>query len=301
MAATVYYVLCENGTNKVCDARTDNSFADGLVGLNRFKASFSDDPADNPDVLKSSPDFQATMAVSEAGAPATLTVDGVDSDGDVVYSSVFNGDTDPSVAHVTGDVGEERKGRVPALQVTGLKFTVVFGTDAEGISVTPTASEVAALVNAHPIASKYVSAAAGGTGTSQVGEVEATALSGGSPDTFTYTNPSLPCLTCEWSGDGAADPDDGVYEMTSNGVNTATLTIKKCNSFDDTPLPGDSNDVTISALGQVSLPFGRVTLDKNGEAEIPLTPTSGEKGQSYLRVLPINASYPGCSASIRFV
>jgi len=121
-------------------------------------------------------------------ATATLTINGADANGDVIYTANCPGihGNDATIAHVIGATGGGNEDRALAAVATpGLTDAVVvtFGTDGAGDSVVPTATAVAAAVNVAAIL-PYLSASAGGTGASTVGTQAATALAGGTTNSL---------------------------------------------------------------------------------------------------------------------
>ncbi len=122
----------------------------------------------------------------------------------------------------------------------------------------------------------------------------------------TYTAPSaLPAnpylKAVDWSGDGAADSDDGVWEMTSDGVNACTITVKKWDRTADAAIQEIGDKFGICIIGSVICLTARITLDANGEATITLTPTAVQKGEQEVVLKAINKTYGGATARCRFV
>lgn len=114
--------------------------------------------------------------------------------------------------------------------------------------------------------------------------------------------PADPYLKGEdWSGNGAADPDDGVWEMTSDGVNACTLTLKKWDMTTDTAITGAGDKFGVCILGSATCSTARITLDANGEATITITPGSTIKGEQDIICKPINVGYRAFKARVRFV
>lgn len=115
-------------------------------------------------------------------------------------------------------------------------------------------------------------------------------------DPITYTPQVGGCIkpflkVRDWSGpDGAADPDDGVWELSDpDGVKSFTLTVKKWEEVSDTAIEEAGDIFEVSVLGG-KCPCGRVTLDANGEATITFVPLSGEYGGATVILRPINSS-----------
>lgn len=121
----------------------------------------------------------------QAATPAEASIAGEDDvDGDVDYQAAGGGSwgNQVSVAQVVGATGLAEADRDLAVTVTADLVTVVFGTDGGGASVTPTASEVEAVVNAVPQDQARVRATAGGTGASSAGVSAPVQLDGGLDD-----------------------------------------------------------------------------------------------------------------------
>jgi len=121
----------------------------------------------------------------QAATPAGASILGEDDvDGDVDYQAAGGGTwgNQVSVAQVVGATGLAQAERDLAVTVTAELVTVVFGTDGAGNSVTPTASEVEAVVNAVPQGQARVRATAGGTGASSAGVSAPVQLVGGLDD-----------------------------------------------------------------------------------------------------------------------
>jgi hypothetical protein len=112
---------------------------------------------------------------------ATLTISGVDANGDVTYTHPRKNTLGNSVqvAHVVGATGGGNEDRALAVAVSALVVTVTFGTDSNGDSVVPTATALVAVVAALDLAAALVTAVAGGTGASAVSAAAAANLTGG--------------------------------------------------------------------------------------------------------------------------
>ena len=141
------------------------------------------------DTLIEMPDDSLVAASTlSACTPASHLFSGVDPDGDVVVTAFYGGAPENAlqVALATGPIGAgnedlllrvDAQGEMPSQQVT-----VLFATDGVGASITPTAVDVAALLNTDPLASQIVTATAGGTGLADVVAAVLTNLSGGLDD-----------------------------------------------------------------------------------------------------------------------
>lgn len=297
--ATTYFCYCVPSNSLICNYLSSNNFQ-GLEGGVIRKASFgtggevpgADEPATN-----------GVLSVTITGSKSSLLISGVDANGDITYTSLFNGDTDPRISHTVGTTGPTEKNRKLSLTVSGYDVTVTFGTDGEGYSVIPTASAIAGMINSDKDASLLFTAAAGGSGASGVGSQAMTALAGGSKDTFSYTPPpTTPYLSSEgWSGDGVIDADDSVYEMVANGTNSCTLALKKRDKSDDSAILESGDKFGVCVIGAGNCDNGRFTLDGNGEATITFTPTSEQKGESEINITGINVSYERQKTRVRFV
>jgi hypothetical protein len=117
---------------------------------------------------------------------AAKTLAGATSDGDVTYDSVFGGllVNNIRVSHQPGETGAGNEDRALAIDVSGMDVQVVFGTDGDGGTSVPTATEVADAINADP--QNHVVATAGGDGTGAVGSFTHTNLEGGLDDGDRY-------------------------------------------------------------------------------------------------------------------
>lgn len=119
---------------------------------------------------------------------ASLTVAGASaSTGDVTYTARHGGAAGNTifVEHETGLSGVEHAYRALAVAVDtqdedGVRVVVTFGTTGGGYIITPTAQQVADVVNASPDLVDLLVASPGGTG--DVGLVEPTYLGGGADD-----------------------------------------------------------------------------------------------------------------------
>lgn len=124
----------------------------------------------------------------QGSTKATLLVPGkTGSTGDVTYTARHGG-TGPNsffIEHEVGDTGPEHLSRPLAVSVDtededGVRIVVTFGTTGAGATITPTAQEVATVVNAASYLQELVSASPGGTG--DAGFVTPTYLEGGLDD-----------------------------------------------------------------------------------------------------------------------
>jgi hypothetical protein len=123
------------------------------------------------------------LCLSKMDEKALHSVVGADpTNGTVTYISARAGahGNDHSITVETGDTGAGHESRALAVSRTGEDITVTFGTDGSGNSLTPTANDVAALVNAdYDIALHHLNAVPGGDGTGAVNAVAQTSLAGG--------------------------------------------------------------------------------------------------------------------------
>lgn len=122
----------------------------------------------------------------------------------------------------------------------------------------------------------------------------------------TYNPPAAPVAdpylkVSDWSGNGGVDPDDGVWEMESDGTNSCTLTVKKWDRTTDTALNEVGDKFSLNLIGSPDCPCGRITLDSNGEATIVLAPLVNQKGESSITLRGINVSYLAEGGRVRFV
>jgi hypothetical protein len=119
----------------------------------------------------------------QAATSATLSVAGVDANGAVSYQAAGGRwGNEITVEHLAGDLGAGNLLRALAVTVQDKAVTVTFGTDAVGASVVPTATDLAAAINADPDASKLVTATPGGDGSSLAGLFASANLAGGAND-----------------------------------------------------------------------------------------------------------------------
>ena len=120
-----------------------------------------------------------------ASVPAQHTFPGADADGDVLVKAFFGGEPSDQlqVAFATGPTGAGNENLLLRVDVQGSapawEVTVLFATDGGGASVTPTATDVAALLNTDPAVATVVEAVLPGTGVSNVAATALTALAGG--------------------------------------------------------------------------------------------------------------------------
>jgi hypothetical protein len=111
----------------------------------------------------------------------------------------------------------------------------------------------------------------------------------------TYTAPPTAAVdpylkVQDWSGDGAPDSEDGVWELTDpDGIQNFTLTVKKWDRTTDTAIQESGDRFELSVFG-AACPCGRLELDVNGEANIIFTPASGYFGGATVNLSPINTS-----------
>jgi hypothetical protein len=112
---------------------------------------------------------------------ASYQINGPIEDGNVNYTSVYGGSVSNliSIRHYKGSTGGAYANRALTISVGGLSVAVLYGTDGNGDSVTPTATQVVDAVAAHQEASSLVVAVAGGDGSGSVGEFPQVNLSAG--------------------------------------------------------------------------------------------------------------------------
>jgi len=124
---------------------------------------------------------------------AGLTAAGADSDGGVAYRSQVASPTeaDITVEHSVGATGSGNESLALRITVTGRAILIEFGTDGAGVSIVPTATQVADLVTADTDASALVAATAQGTGSSTVAAKSATNLVGAEDVVNFYGNAML--------------------------------------------------------------------------------------------------------------
>lgn len=119
---------------------------------------------------------------------AQLVVNGaVGATGDVTYTSRHGGTCGNNifVEQTTGELGVGHESRALAITVDlededGISILITYGTTSAGATITPTAQQIATLVNQEPLLAEVVSAASGGSG--DAGVIEATYLDGGLDD-----------------------------------------------------------------------------------------------------------------------
>ena len=117
---------------------------------------------------------------------AAKTLAGPTSDGDVTYDSVFGGlvVNNVRVSQAPGLTGAGNENRALEISTSGMDVQVTFGTDGDGGTSIPTATEVANAINAD--SQNLVTATAGGDGTGAVGTFALTNLEGGLDDGDRY-------------------------------------------------------------------------------------------------------------------
>jgi len=113
-----------------------------------------------------------------------------------------------------------------------------------------------------------------------------------------------PYLKLSWSGSWVTtDLDDGMEEMESDGVNTATLNMEKYNEVTNPhtlmTAASDNEKFCVCVAGIASPPVGRFQL-VNGIYSISFTPTSVQKGLHKISITGINNSLLA-QTQIRFI
>lgn len=117
--------------------------------------------------------------------PAAHLFSGVDVNGDLIIQSFFGGEAGNQlqVSLDTGPTGVGNESLPLRLTTQGSPpvcvITVLFATDIDGVSITPTASAVANLLNTDPAVDLIVEGILPGTGNSNVVGASLTNLSGG--------------------------------------------------------------------------------------------------------------------------
>ena len=121
-----------------------------------------------------------------AGSKAAITLAGGTVDGDVTYDSVYGGlvVNNIRVGQQPGATGAGNEDRAIAVSVSGMDVLVVFGTDGDGGTAIPTATQVADAINADE--QNHVVATAQGDGTGPAGSFAYTNLAGGLDDGDRY-------------------------------------------------------------------------------------------------------------------
>jgi len=124
-------------------------------------------------------------------------------------------------------------------------------------------------------------------------------------DPLAYTPQNIgsikPCVKLEWSGHGAADPDDSVYEMEANGVNQCTLTVRKWSMGDDVAIQEAGDKFGVCVIGHTNCPDSRFSLDANGEHTILFTPQDGDLGEIEVVIVPISSDCGKVGIRLRLV
>jgi hypothetical protein len=115
---------------------------------------------------------------------ASYQVNGQDANGHVLYTAKYGGlcGNGVRVRHVVGGTGPGYESRALAVAVIGRDVTVTFGTNGGGVSVVPTATQVAAVIAGSSDAMALLSAAAQGTGAGLAGETSYENLQNGADD-----------------------------------------------------------------------------------------------------------------------
>jgi hypothetical protein len=124
-------------------------------------------------------DFKICCSVYDSKAMHTVANG---ANGTVTYASARAGayGNSRSIEVKVGDTGAGHEDRALAVDHTSEEFTVIFGTDSNGDSVVPTASEVATLINTDlSLSLIHLNAVASGDGSGQVATVSKTSLAGG--------------------------------------------------------------------------------------------------------------------------
>jgi len=119
---------------------------------------------------------------------ASLTVPGLHgATGDVVYTAIHGGIAGNSIfiEYEIGETGDEHLSRALAVSVDlededGVRVVVTFGTTGAGFTITPTAQQVADVVNADVTLQELLEAVPAGTG--DTGPVDPVYFSGGIED-----------------------------------------------------------------------------------------------------------------------
>jgi len=129
------------------------------------------------------------VATSLVGStPAEITLPGVDGDGDVKVKAFFGGlpGDQIQVEFATGPTGGGEENHSLRVSVAGSapawQVSVLFATDGAGDSVTPTATDVANLLNTDPAVASIIEAELPGSGASDVVAAALTSLAGGADD-----------------------------------------------------------------------------------------------------------------------
>ena len=184
---------------------------------------------------------------------ATVNIAGATSDGDVFYMSATAGARGNilRVEHVTGATGGGNEDRALAAVLTlgtnsgvNADLTVTFGTDGSGNSVTPTANDIAGVVNVAPTAMTIIGVP-GGNGTGDAATTALTSLTGGVSNSLedvkinptTYTKGSWN----ELQQVGVYKDDAGSYvpcdDQTDAAANAILSVWRYCAHDQDTGLP----------------------------------------------------------------
>jgi len=106
-----------------------------------------------------------------------------------------------------------------------------------------------------------------------------------------YTHPLDLWIKAIWSGDGTLVPS--IYEMTSNGANSATLTLQKWDVNNDVAITTGGETYWIGVSGSSVKPNkGKIVLSASGWEVVNFTPEVDEKGLANIIIMPEVESDP---------
>ncbi len=100
---------------------------------------------------------------------------------------------------------------------------------------------------------------------------------------ITYTPPTKYYVESSWSGNGTLN-SDGVYELTANGTNTATLTLTKKDKVGD-QTPGSGTEEYYYQASGIGADVASITLS-SGTGSVTFTPDNGDKGTVLINIYP---------------
>lgn len=106
----------------------------------------------------------------------------------------------------------------------------------------------------------------------------------------TYSDPAKPCFKIEWSGTGAVDGDDSVWEA-SVGSGTITITIKKWDQLSNQLISDSGDDFGVCVVGGLEPSKGRLSL-ASGQDSFTFDLTSAPRGVFDVMIIPINNTLP---------
>lgn len=233
-----------------------------------------------------------------ANVAASVTIDMTNAASDLTYTAVNYG-TEGNAITVT-HVDPSGNDQPLAVSVTGTDISVSLATDGAG-TITSTAAEVKAAVNAHAEASLLVTCEDEGDGTGVVNAAVETALTGGTYETYVHFKAAD--LICTAGPLYVSLIEDATFTGNSstltpvnrNRVGTVPASVVVCSaSVDGTVVNGDN----VLTLGTFLLP-GTSTGSKTGTSSKQAEEWVLAPGKHYLLAIS-NATSPGATVTVGY-